>query len=271
MKKWKVNKRKLASIGVLGAIATLGIFAGTYAKYVSVLPLTSGEDTDLSARVAFWDVGLVNNKELVLFSPNYYGASGDSRGEHADSGHDGANTIYDTVFVDGRDNLVAPGTHGYKTIRIHNGDPAGKGDPVTEVTYKLTVGDTVPSATITDDAHFKNQLKFTVLTDIEVSKGNITVDWQNGRYTKIGDTSSATVIPWKSVTDALAGMYTDGDNATNLGNVKEIKNIVVLWKWDFEAVAVDNDVKDTELATRVAGSIPNISINFGTIRAEQVD
>ncbi|MDR1568335.1 MAG: hypothetical protein LBS33_06630, partial [Streptococcaceae bacterium] len=271
----------------LGAIATLGIFAGTYAKYVSVLPLTSNGD-DLSARVAIWNVGVRNNIELALFRPYYYGATVDgvdSNSSSANSGHgDATDSEKDTVFTNNGDNLVAPGTHGFKFIEITNatgGGPRLKAAqiPTTEVTYKLTVGDIAPSATITDEVDtdvFKGQLWVAVLTDFgENGDQSPMVNWGEDTYRKSGDENTTYVsIPWKNVTDALAGMYTDGDNATNLGNVKEIKKIVVLWKWDFEKGETSdeisaNDAKDNSLGK--ATELPTISINFGTIRAEQVD
>ncbi|MDR1567420.1 MAG: hypothetical protein LBS33_01865 [Streptococcaceae bacterium] len=278
MKKWEVNRRKIVCIGVLATIASLGIFAGTYAKYVSELSLTDGEDTDQSARVAIWNVGQVASINVKLFSSYYYGniTGQEINGDYANSGHNVADTSNDTVFTNTNGkNIVAPGTHGYKTIGISNAAVGSGRPPVTEVTYKLIQG-TAPSATITHDLTenvFNGQLRFAVLTDAGIHQiGDITdmpvVDWENDTYKKsIGEDSIA--IPWKSVTDALADMYTN-DNATNLGNVKEVKNIVVLWKWDFEnSATASNDEKDTALG--MATELPTISINFGTMRAEQVD
>ncbi|MDR1567617.1 MAG: hypothetical protein LBS33_02910, partial [Streptococcaceae bacterium] len=269
----------------LGAIATLGIFAGTYAKYVSVLPLTSNGD-DLSARVAIWNVGRNAEYNVELFSKWYYGNSGDESGNYANSGHNNGvteETVDTTVFTNNGDNLVAPGTHGFKMFRITNATGGGGSRlkaakiPTTEVTYKLTVGDITPSAIITDEVEtdvFKGQLWFAVLTNFgENGDESPMVNWSDNTYL-LGGTVDYISIPWKNVDAALAGMYTDGDNATNLGNVKEDKDIVVLWKWDFEKGENSdeisaNDAKDNSLGKATA--LPTISINFGTIRAEQVD
>ncbi|MDR1568199.1 MAG: hypothetical protein LBS33_05945 [Streptococcaceae bacterium] len=273
MKKEVLNKRKIASIGVLGAIATIGIFAGTYAKYVSELPLTGGADQ--SARVAVWNVGQ-KTFSINLFDKYYYGASGDGANSSlADSGHGELSADHDTVFQNGTvessniHNVVAPGTHGYKTIRIT--DAAIEGNGKTEVTYTLSaVAGEGASATVTPEASvtaFKSQLKFAVVTDAKVEEtGTTIINWAEQKYPKVnGENTTDTSIDWKDVDTALGGIV------TNLGNIKGIKDIVVLWKWEFEnSTTESNDEKDTALAV-TSPTIPQISISFGKIKAEQVD
>ncbi|MDR1568007.1 MAG: hypothetical protein LBS33_04965 [Streptococcaceae bacterium] len=285
MKKWEINKRKIASIGVLGAIATIGIFAGTYAKYVTVLDLPGTDATDQSARVAVWNVDRDSRINAKLFSPYYYGASG-SDGSYTDSGHDSLDASgNDTVFANSADhNVIAPGTHGYKTIRISNKGDSDKG--TTEVTYKLVVGETAPSASFggndIENLLANTALKFAILTDIATDSGTgvpTVTSWgtgdTNATYTKI-DSGGDGNIQWISIASALESMYGASNGGAILDNVTKIKDIVVLWKWDFERGTEStekstNNSKETALATQTAASIPSISINFGTMKAEQVD
>ncbi|MDR1567073.1 MAG: hypothetical protein LBS33_00065, partial [Streptococcaceae bacterium] len=171
-------------------------------------------------------------------------------------------------------NVIAPGTHGYKTIRITNNDSTtsrGK----TEVTYKLTAVDGAPpSATITSDTDSflaGSRIKFAVLTNAATDSGTgvPTVNWTSGTagtYLTTDASSTYADISWQAA-NAFSGY-----SGTNLGNINVIKDIVVLWKWDFEDTTESSSTyneKETNLAK--AENIPTISVSFGKIKAEQVD
>jgi hypothetical protein len=272
MKKWEINKRKLASIAVLLSIASIGIFAGTYAKYVSELSLTDESDTDLSARVAIWNVGQNKKISINLFDKYYYGASGDENQSYANSGHEVRSADYDTVFANSTDhNVIAPGTHGYKTIQITNQVDDTRG--VTEVTYKISaVDDDKVSDTIVDDPQnllTKERLYFGVAINVEVDKyGNLDIDWTNENmptYLLDGEAEPFRLLCGEAINGNM--LYNGFEE-----NIKGIKNIVVVWKWAFDSEDEDAatvDSEDTELG--MTTPIPKIIVDFGAARVEQVD
>jgi hypothetical protein len=251
MKNFKLTKRRVAGLAIVLAIASLGIFAGTYAKYVSTVDL--GNKPDQNAQVAVWHVGepvSIGN----LFSPYYYNASYSSDGSDLrNSGHGTYNSKEDTVFNnsggDNPGNLIAPGTKGEKSFRIQDNVKSVEGSSVpvgtgnTEVSYIVTfpaLEGEESRVTFEDDTdnYLKNHLKF----KLSIDGTEKTADWVNG----------------DGLNDALDDVEFRYDSS---GLNAEVK---IEWEWPFDN---GNDTSDVA----AAAAKTTVAVNFGTVRYEQVD
>ncbi|MDR1568782.1 MAG: hypothetical protein LBS33_08925, partial [Streptococcaceae bacterium] len=259
MKNFKLTKRRVAGLAVVLAIASIGIFAGTYAKYVSTVDL--GNTPDQNAQVAVWHVG-----EPIsisdMFSPYYYHANAWSNSQMKDVsnlGHSSTDSeVYDTVFnssgVASPENLVAPGTTGRKIFHIQDnlydiGDTTGSfGSGNTEVSYTVkfsTLENQTSRINFSGDTndYLKTHLRFKLYIN-DVPK---TENWVNASdlNTALGNVT----------------LYYDSAGLDD--------EVTIAWEWPFD----DTDGSGTYDSSDVAAEAANakVSVSFGTVRYEQED
>ncbi|MDR1567929.1 MAG: hypothetical protein LBS33_04560, partial [Streptococcaceae bacterium] len=261
MKNFKLTKRRVAGLAVVLAIASIGIFTGTYAKYVSTLDLDDNA-TDQDAQVAVWHVGepvSIGN----LFSPYYYADSYHS-GE-SDLGNSGHSSYFktsgsksgDTVFNNPTDtadpeNLIAPGTRGEKSFRIQDNvksdgsTPVGSGATEVSYTVKFPALDSAGSRVTFDGSsaeYLKTQLKFKLfINNIPQTSGWVTAT--------VLDTALSNVT-----------LYYDSDGLDD--------EVTIEWEWPFDDTDGSGTYDSSDVAAAAAQT--TVAVNFGTVRYEQVD
>ncbi|MDR1567378.1 MAG: hypothetical protein LBS33_01655 [Streptococcaceae bacterium] len=273
MKKWEINRRKVASVAVLLSIASIGIFAGTYAKYVSELSLAN-TNGDQNARVAVWDVGYNSSFTTPLFDKYYYGS--DVAGSE-DSGHSAPSNSSDTVFQNDThtNNLVAPGTHGYKIIRLTNyaskGGTSDRGP--TEVAFQVGVGTTNPNVAFTNSGSLPGKLEFAVINDPLLVSGTTALSGVTWSSTSTDGSSAVsyydqatnlTFEKWQTASSTQSEfLEKDAVKFTTSGETTH--DVVILWRWVFTTT------EDETLSTDGSGGYHNAEAYMGKAETDALE
>ncbi|MDR1568113.1 MAG: hypothetical protein LBS33_05505, partial [Streptococcaceae bacterium] len=255
MKKIKLTKRRLAGGAILLVAALLGVFSGTYAKYLSTIDLPKTDDQ--TGNVAVWQVGqsvVMGN----LFAPYYYGS--DVEDGSGDAGHTAPQESSDTVFAKGIYNLVAPGTKGEKTIQLVDKLDDTKGE--TEVAYKVEFsnpgseinGGKIVNFTNDTDGKLASRLQFKLL---------IAKNEKDEGKTSLWNVKTSGLDGWTNA----AGLEEALKAQTLWYNGSAFDySIKIMWQWPFET----DDLANTSDMLAQATSA-SLSVSFGTARYEQVD
>jgi hypothetical protein len=102
---------KIATILTIAVLLTMSLIGNAFAKYISAL------DTDYTARVAYWGIGITNDSDL--FANSYTGADN--------------NSALTTVKGSENAKVIAPGTSGVTTFNLVFAD-----NKAPEVAYKIS-------------------------------------------------------------------------------------------------------------------------------------
>ncbi|MDR1567151.1 MAG: hypothetical protein LBS33_00470 [Streptococcaceae bacterium] len=276
MSRLRFNKRKIIIFSILFSISSIGIFAGTYAKYTSEIS-SSGVVTDnFGTNVVLWNVGMVMDSTHLfdkIYSGNLSDTSKKSEALALQLGDDKA-----------VDSLVA-GTWGYKIIRLTNQNFVSK--DTKKVTFATKIAQPTDSHGVVRpilaleqdnselDQLLLDKIQFAILVDPTLlgRDGPPVITDTDGvyQYTQRDDKATSIALPLQNGLIAASGddsLFEHQLLAINASfeldfptNAVKTHDIVIVWRRSADS---ELEVPNDKLVEADSSRIPNLTISFGT-------